>query len=47
MHSFTKFAVILALALLALAGQLAALEVIVAPLVPALAALGSDSKICP
>jgi hypothetical protein len=44
MHSFTKFAAVFALALLALTGQLAALEIIVGPLVPALTALSSDGQ---
>jgi hypothetical protein len=44
MHSFIKFAAVFALAMLALSGQLAALEIIVAPLVPALAALNSDGQ---
>ena len=44
MHSFIKFAAVFALALLAFCGQLAALEIIVAPLVPAMEARGSHDQ---
>jgi hypothetical protein len=42
MHGFIKFASVFALALLAFCGELAVLEIILAPLVPAMAALGSQ-----
>ena len=44
MHSFIKFAAVFALALLAFCGQLAALEIIVAPLVPAMEARVSHDQ---
>ena len=44
MHSFIKFACVFTLAILIFFGELAVLEIIVAPLVPAMAAFASHNR---